>query len=156
MANVERVRGALRRIYKNERVRLLVSSAACGADLIGLDEAQQGGIRCRIVLPTEPSQFRRESVVDRGEVWGTLFDRILEGLVSEKDLIVLPSTDDAIVNYKATNKAIVDEASSAAAGTELIALVVWDGRRRKENDFTEHFRLLARMARAREICVSTL
>jgi hypothetical protein len=42
-----------------ERAVALVCSAACGADLVALEEAERLGIRRRIILPLAPSSFGR-------------------------------------------------------------------------------------------------
>jgi hypothetical protein len=41
----------LRKVFRAERASIVVSSAACGADLIDLREARALGLRRRIVLP---------------------------------------------------------------------------------------------------------
>jgi hypothetical protein len=57
---------------------VLISSAACGADLIALETAQRMGLRTRIILPFSAARFRETSVVDRPrpEFWGAMFDRV--------------------------------------------------------------------------------
>src|SRR6478672_4802014 len=70
----------LRDLYDHRGVRLLVSSAACGADLLGLEVASQLGIRRVVVLPNDVASFREHSVVDRGAEWGPRFDRVIREL----------------------------------------------------------------------------
>src|SRR6266513_899405 len=84
------VRKMLLALLRREKIRLLICSAACGADLIALDAALKLGIRCRVVLPFEPDKFRRTSVVDRPGDWGSLFDHALSVVESSGDLQVLP------------------------------------------------------------------
>src|SRR6266567_9046655 len=57
----------------------LVCSAACGADLIALEAAQNMGLRTCIILPFSAARFREVSVVDRPhpEIWGSMFDRVI-------------------------------------------------------------------------------
>ncbi len=51
LANVARVRQELHDLLVKLKPLALVSSAACGADLLALDEAGALGIRRRVVLP---------------------------------------------------------------------------------------------------------
>ena len=58
-ANVARVRERIAAALREHDVVALVASAACGADLIALDEAAKLGIRRRIVLPFRASRSAR-------------------------------------------------------------------------------------------------
>src|SRR4051812_11745538 len=64
-------------LFGKERAGILVCSAACGADLLALDEAERLGLRRRIVLPFAPDRFRETSVADRPGDWGRMFDRLV-------------------------------------------------------------------------------
>jgi hypothetical protein len=59
----------LARLLAQECAVALVSSAACGADLIGLAETERLGMRRRIVLRFFPYRFREESVADCPGDW---------------------------------------------------------------------------------------
>ncbi len=59
LANVEIVWRRIRSMLKEQATRVLVSSAACGADLIALSEANSLGIASRIVLPSSPERFKQ-------------------------------------------------------------------------------------------------
>ena len=52
----------------------LVTSAACGADLLALSSAADLRLRRRVVLPFAPALFRQTSVTDRPGEWGPVFD----------------------------------------------------------------------------------
>src|SRR5438270_205679 len=80
LENVAKVRRRIRALLEQQRVAGVVSSAACGADLVVLSEAVSLGLRCRVVLPIERARFRESSVVDRPGDWGPLFDRVLDGI----------------------------------------------------------------------------
>jgi hypothetical protein len=126
----------------------LVSSAACGADLLALSEAERLGIRRRIVLPFSRERFRATSVVDRGEEWGKPFDLLLDAAEAEDDLVVLglPNDDAA---YRGANGAIVEQALVEASRLEVpdrIALVVWEGAPRDGGDATADFKQKAERA----------
>ena len=58
------VRREIAGLLARESALALVSSAACGADLIGLEEAERLGLRRRIILPFTPTEFRNRSVSD--------------------------------------------------------------------------------------------
>ena len=63
--SVESVRGLLRAYFTEGGASCLVSSAACGADLLALDVAGSLDMRRRVVLPYSPERFRETSVTDR-------------------------------------------------------------------------------------------
>lgn len=125
----------------------LVSSAACGADLLALAAAESLGIHRVVVLPFDAPRFRSTSVTDRPggtEVWGPLFDEMLAPL-PQKDVIVLPRATDGDAAYAAVNEAILAEAARRATPEgEVTAVVVWDGRERDGTDLSAQFMQLAR------------
>src|ERR1700684_3534400 len=81
--NVAMVRERIRLMLQSQRATVVVSSAACGADLLALSEAGSLGLRRRIVLPFEREKFRATSVMDRPGEWGALYDEALNEV--EKD-----------------------------------------------------------------------
>ncbi|MBV9406668.1 MAG: hypothetical protein JO211_15085 [Acidobacteriaceae bacterium] len=141
LANADWVRSQLRQLFKEHRPAALVTSAACGSDLLALDEAGALGIRRRVILPFAPELFRESSVVDRPGEWGALYDRIIQDVSAAEDLVVLgvvPNSKDA---YLATNRAILAGAEEiAGAGAGVTAVLVWDNRPRGTDDLTEAFR----------------
>ena len=134
--------------------RALVSSAACGADLIAQEAAAQLGLVRQIVLPFAPSKFRNTSVTDRPGDWGPRFDAVVAGL-SAQDLIVLSSDDGGDDDaYVRTNLAILDAAAALAGpDNDPEALIVWNGASRGEGDVTEAF---AREAASRSLRVNEI
>src|SRR5947199_10201537 len=88
LRNVELVRDHLRKVLKGRIA--LVCSAACGADLIALEEASDEGIRCKVILPFTEDEFRKTSVVDRPGDWGKQFDRLIAKTRHAGDPIILP------------------------------------------------------------------
>jgi hypothetical protein len=131
----------------------LVCSAACGADLIALKTAQEMGLRTRIILPFSAARFRQTSVVDRPrpEFWGNLFDRVTSVAHAHGDLVELDIArgEDA---YSSANAIVIDEAQKLAGVSDhkqsrglasLIALVVWEGASRGDDDNTYKFVELA-------------
>jgi len=123
----------------------VVASAACGADLLAHEAALALGIRSRVVLPFDRERFRATSVVDRPGNWEELYERVCDAAYAVGDLVVLPDAGDPDAAYAAATRAILDEAAALArvapAPAGPVALVVWDGARRGENDFTAEFAL---------------
>lgn len=153
MGRVRLVAGRLRVVLGALHCTTLVSSAANGADLVALRVARARGIRTRIVLPFAVSRFREVSVVDRpgGELWGWLFDDLVEEARAAGDLVVLSargkSHQDA---FSAANQRIIDEAIALAAlpgagrrKPRVAGIAVWEGTSRGDGDTTASF--VARM-----------
>lgn len=145
MQNVEKVRVRIRAFLRDAGATALVSSAACGADLIGLSEAGNLGVRCRVILPFDRMRFRKTSVTDRPGEWGSLYDEILDAIEGVGDLVILNGlqAEDA---YRATNHAILDEAVAMANAVlePMTALLVWECASRGGHDLTEEFGAEAR------------
>jgi hypothetical protein len=143
--NVETVRTRARAVLTEKGATGLVSSAACGADLIALSEAGQLGLRRRVILPFERKRFRETSVTDRPGEWGPLYDRILDAVAAAGDLMVLHNGSDDQA-YSAANRAILDEAVALAQAVHepAIAVLIWDGASRGDHDLTEEFGAEAR------------
>jgi hypothetical protein len=143
--NVGLVAERLAKLFKSEAAVALVCSAACGADIIALEEAEQQRLRSRIILPFERSRFRRTSVIDRGDEWGRRFDRLTDLAGKSGDLVVL---NDAQKNndllYAEANSRIRQEAAMLArslsgAPYRILAVAVWEGQPRSGNDLTWNF-----------------
>jgi hypothetical protein len=151
---VDRVRIGIADQLRHSHAVALVSSAACGADLVALETAQRMRLRTRIILPFSAARFRENSVVDRPrpEFWGDIFDRVASVARPHGDLVELDmvEADDA---YSAVNAIIIQEARKLAGVNEhgwsreslsLVAIVVWDGVSRGADDNTHGFVKLAR------------
>jgi hypothetical protein len=145
LENIPLVRQRLAEALAAEHATALVSSAACGADLVALEEAERLGIRRRIILPFAPERFRSSSVTDRPGDFGPVFDRHIATVQAAGDLVVMDvqggSEDDA---YAAATVAIIDEALmlARASGTpcRMVAMLVWEGAARSGPDATGEFR----------------
>lgn len=161
LKNADRVAEEIRARLQDFRADVLVCSAACGADLITLSEAQSLGIQMRIVLPFAPQRFRQISVVDRpGNStwnWGALFDEIIRQASETNELIIMPPQTDETAAYIATNKRIVAEALNLSRDLtdqtrdhtdqdQLTAMIIWEGSPRGEDDLTADFAGRARGA----------
>jgi hypothetical protein len=147
------VRDQLEEIFLQEKLDLLVCSAASGADLLALEVASNLEIECRIVLPFSPDRFRATSVVDSSSEWGMKYDELLGKAASSGNLIIGSGDLSEEEAYMCATRIIVTQANAAAAPEKAIAIIVWEGRSRGHNDFTSEFRDLALRAgmRTREV-----
>ena len=158
---VNRVRIEIADQLRRSHAISLVSSAACGADLVALQTAQEMRLRTRIILPFSAARFRETSVVDRPrpEFWGDMFDRVAGVARADGNLVELDmEADDA---YSAANAIIIDEARKLTdvkdhGPLSLVALVVWEGVSRGADDNTYKFVKLARHSGFRVEQVLTL
>lgn len=151
----------IRALLKEQGATLLVSSAACGADLLALAIAGELGLRRRIILPFALEKFRASSVIDRPGDWGRLFDRIIADVRRTGDLVLMNKQTEDSTAFLSANRAILDEAQKlahrcnsgarTAQERQILAVIVWDGQPRGELDFTLDF---ANEARARLIPVA--
>lgn len=148
---VETVRHRIRDKLLSLQASVLVSSAACGADLLALAEAGNLGIRRRVILPFDPDEFRSTSVTDRPGNWGLLYDAVLDEVQAAGDLVIAPVTsrDKA---YLETNHIIIEETLSLVRALQQagVAIRVWEGRSRGDGDLTEEF---GEYAQRKGICV---
>jgi hypothetical protein len=138
--NARLVEDEIREFFQ-KGVRVLVCSAACGADLLALGVAGELGIRRRIILPYARALFRETSVVDRPGDWGERYDRILNEVERQAEVVILDCKQSDPDAYARTNAAIVDEALQIAQqeGTVAQALIVWNGKSRGSTDLTSQF-----------------
>lgn len=143
---VELVRRRIRDKLLSLQASVLVSSAACGADLLALGEAGELGLRRRVVLPFDRDEFRSTSVTDRPGSWGPIYDAVLDEVQAAGDIVIAP---DALKDkaYLETNHIIIEEALSLARALQQtsVAIRVWEGRSRGEGDLTEEFGEYAQM-----------
>jgi hypothetical protein len=145
-ANEDRVRDRLRRAFEELGATVVVSSAACGADLVALEVAGAMRLRRVVVLPWERDRFRERSVADRGQTWGERYDRVVDEVHADGDLRVLGMDDNGDAAYAATTEAILEQARELAGeedergeGNGVVAIPVWEGQSRGPGDFTEQF-----------------
>jgi hypothetical protein len=138
--NVPMVEERIRECFQ-KGVRVLVCSAACGSDLLALGVANELEIRRRVVLPFARALFRETSVVDRPGDWGERYERALNEVERQRDLIILGYEQTDVAAYARTNTAIVEEALRIARQEGMLAqaLAVWDGKSGGAEDFTAQF-----------------
>jgi hypothetical protein len=88
---MQTVRQRLAQFFVGEPAGALACSAAFGADLIALEEAERLGLGRRVVLPFAPKRFCETSLVGRGGGWGRPFDRFIAAAAATGDPVLLPS-----------------------------------------------------------------
>ncbi len=152
LENVQAVRGRIRRLLEARGARGVVASGACGADLLAHDEARSLGLRRVLVLPGAPALFRERSVTDRPGNWGPLFDGLVEESRRLGGLVELEALSDQrpqTMAYLDVNDAIIEQALALAAREprdDVLAVGVWNGASRGEDDITGLFLDSARAA----------
>jgi hypothetical protein len=150
LSQAQVVRGQLRHFFKEHRVRAVVASGACGADLLALDVAGEAQLQRMMVLPYARNRFRETSVVDRPGDWGKLFDRICSEVRGEAGIKILGTTHDQMRDFIRTNQCIIKEALRLAGNVKengvvsMLAVLVWDGTSRGDDDVTAAFGELAK------------
>jgi hypothetical protein len=147
------VRRRIRRLLEQREPVAIVSSAACGADLLLLDTAGEMNIPRHILLPSNPEDFRLSSVTDRPGNWGDLYSKALR--TSEVEILRLPEGQEG---YLETNLKLLDRAELFAnmKHTSAEALVVWNQESRGSDDVTGHFLEQAMLRKIPVLEISTL
>ena len=139
--NVLLLRERLQSLFGERHGRALVSSAACGADLVAIEAARAIGMRFRIVLPFDVDRFRRTSVADRPGDWTQRYDDAIREATANNDVVVLPPLHDKHASYAAANARLIAEALALSAAMHLpaMAVVASEGTSRGPTDLTEDF-----------------
>ena len=145
LANVPLVRSRIRKLLEEHAPYAVVSSAACGVDLIALSEASALGVRRQIVLPFSRGRFRSTSVTDRPGEWGRLFDEVLNDADATGAVLELQEDPDDNA-YLVVNRTILDVVATLmnARHQSARAVLVWDGASSGDHDMTEQFGIEAR------------
>lgn len=159
LQNVTLVEQRLRGLLQSRKASALLSSAACGADLVAQTVAGALGIRRRVILPFDRQRFRSTSVTDRPGEWGPLYDRLLNELDATGDVVTIESHDgDEGRTYAFANLAILDHALAIGSefGQDLLAVLVWEGASRGPDDLTAAFGEEARKRGVQVMEINTL
>jgi hypothetical protein len=134
------VRQRILSFFKSHPTRVLVCSAACGADLLALDVAGELGIDRKVVLPFDRKDFKRLSVTDRPGDWGELYESVIYSLKNKGDLIELNYQQEDDEAFTKTNHKILSVAENHQGDqTELLAVLIWDGEPKNKEDETQRF-----------------
>ena len=158
LGNVPLVEQRLAQLFEDVSATMLVSSAACGADLVALGAARGRGLRRHVILPFGRDTFRATSVTDRPGDWGSLYDRVLAEIDRDGEVATLGGQGEGAAAYLAANHAILQRAltRSRQSGTEAMAVLVWEGSSRGDDDATAAFGDEARMLGLPVVTVGTL
>jgi hypothetical protein len=141
--NVDLVESRIVTLLEHERPVVIVSSAACGADLLLLQASMKleaagklAGIERYVLLPSSVEEFRKSSVADRPGDWGKIYDDVLAR--SNVQVMQLPAGDEG---YLQANLELLNKAESVAKqrNTKTLAVVIWNGKSRGKDDVTAHF-----------------
>lgn len=155
LANRDLVRQRLRDVFTDLGARVLVSSAACGGDLLALEIARALDVDRHIILPFGARRFRQRSVVDRPGDWGSLFDLIYREAVAQKQVTTLRGHGGGHGAYEVVTDAILERALAIARerDSRVTAVIVWDLSAWRPEDLTARFlvRAAARHVPVREI-----
>lgn len=155
--NADMVRQRLHELFQREAYKTLISSAACGTDLLAIGVALQLGMQTFIVLPFAPEVFRRLSVTDRPGDWGEPFDEVIGQAKQAGTLRILNYAEENTEAFLKTNEQMVALAQSQVqANITPVCVLVWDGQPKGEDDATQQFGHLCREAGFPVIEVSTL
>jgi len=145
----------VRNFFHNNKIEILVSSAACGADLLAQKAARELEIERHIILPFGRERFRETSVTDKPGDWGKLFDEICDEAERKGNLIVLNGFEDDEENaYSAVTSEILKHAKSLEPEKEsVLAVAIWEGKAKGESDETARF---IEMAKAQNITIKEI
>lgn len=156
--NVTLVEARVRDMFQRLGGTTIVSSAACGADLVALQEAGRLAMRRRVVLAADRDRFRKTSVEDRPGDWAATYDRVMDEVAARGDLVVMQSQPPGDAGYAAANRRILDEAIALGrtSGEPVAAAVIWEGKARETADWTEDFRNAAKDRGLDVLEISTL
>jgi hypothetical protein len=157
LASIAAVEQRVHEALVSSGARAIVSSAACGADLIALRAAGQLRLNRRVVLPFDSAQFRASSVIDRPGDWGPVFDSVIADVRAKHELVTLSGERPDEAAYAAANVRILDEAVwlGAAEQADVLAMLVWEGASRGDDDLTAAFGREAERRGLRVIEIST-
>ena len=102
-------------------------SAACGADILGLEVAHELGAEIHVVLPFPPDEFREASVDIVPGDWGARFDRLL-GLATTVTVTSDHRASGSTATFEYANLVMTGLARLRAErlDTTMIGFAVWD------------------------------
>lgn len=154
--NLLKVKSRVLETLTNEGIKILVCSAACGADLLSLEAANQLGIDTHVFLPFSPEIFKQKSVIDRPGDWGRLYDMVVKEAKGKEHLYLLNYEANDNDAFFKTNEEMISFAKNLADGAGVTSIVVWDGQPRGGGDSTQQFAEKSWQAGFRRIEIPTL
>jgi hypothetical protein len=118
-ANVDFVGDQIRQLLAGLRPRLVVGSAAAGADLLTLEAAEGLGIPARAIVVGDRDAFGADSVADKGARWRRSYDHQLDRLHVEE----LPTLESSEESYRAVTRRIAEHGEELAKEGEAIVVL---------------------------------
>ena len=132
--NVDFVSEQIARVVVGLAPRLVVGSAAAGADLLVIEAATKAGIDAHVLLAGDRAAFREGSVEDKGRVWERRFDTQLGLDLVQVEEVGSEAGGDEL--YSEVTRRISEHAEGLLEdGEELVALGVLNER---DGDATDH------------------
>jgi hypothetical protein len=129
-------RERIARLLAGLQPRLIVGSAAAGADLLMLEGGLVVGAEGRVVLAGSPDTFRESSVADKGEAWEQRYSQVL----NHEDVTVESTKridGDEKASYKAVTDRIWELAHEELEDGEGLLVVIVSHPREGSTDHTE-------------------
>jgi hypothetical protein len=118
-SNVDFVGDQLVQLLGGLRPRVVVGSAAAGADLLALEAAEALEIEAEVMVVGDRDDFRGRSVADKGAGWERRYDHQLDRVKLEE----LPGLEAARDGYRAVTRRIVERGEELAGEAEPIVIV---------------------------------
>jgi class 3 adenylate cyclase len=121
------VRQAMRDSLQSARPLAAYGSAACGADILGMEIVHELGGEVHVVLPFPPSEFRTASVDVAPGDWGARFERLLE-VASTVTIASDHRASGSVATFEYVNLLMtgLGQLRAELLDTTLLGLAVWD------------------------------
>jgi len=121
------VRQAMRDSLQAARPLAAYGSAACGADILGMEIVHELGGEIHVVLPFPPNEFRTASVDVAPGDWGARFDRLLE-VASTVTIASDHRASGSVATFEYVNLLMtgLGQLRAELLDTTLLGLAVWD------------------------------
>jgi len=121
------VRQAMRDSLQAARPLAAYGSAACGADILGMEIVHELGGEIHVVLPFPPGEFRTASVDVAPGDWGARFDRLLE-VASTVTIASDHRASGSVATFEYVNLLMtgLGQLRAEVLDTTLLGLAVWD------------------------------
>lgn len=135
-AHETEVRERIAQLLAGLQPRLLVGSAAAGADLLTLESGLAAGAKAKVVLAGSRDAFCESSVADKGEAWERRYHQVL----SHEDVAVESAgliEGDESASYRAVTERIWELAHGELEDEEGLLVVIISRPRESGTDHTE-------------------
>ena len=121
------VRQAMRNSLQSAQPLAAYGSAACGADILGMEIVHELGGEIHVVLPFPPNEFRTASVDVAPGDWGARFDRLLE-VASTVTIASDHRASGSVATFEYVNLLMtgLGQLRAELLDTTLLGLAVWD------------------------------